>query len=76
MAQQEPILVQLSIDGKIAYDVADFQLEETLSEVPDYRVTVLDQVASVSALLGKPCQIRFVKDVYAELTCPLLVPQS
>lgn len=66
MAKQEPMLVQLSVDGKTVYDVLDYSIHETLSEVPEYRVTIHDQITSASALLGKPCQIDFVQGVYAD----------
>ena len=66
MAQQDPVLVQLTVDGKNAYGVADFQIDERLSATPEYRVTVFDQLTVISNLLGKPCQINFVKDVYAD----------
>lgn len=66
MAEQETILVTLTVDGKTAYDVEDFLIEEALSEVPGFTVTILDQSSSMVAFLGKPCRIDLVKEVYAD----------
>ncbi len=66
MADQDKILVTLKVDGKTAYDVEDFLIEERLSNVPSYRVTVLDQTSPMTVFLGKPCSIEFVKEVYAD----------
>ena len=68
MADQDKILVTLKVDGKLAYDVEDFLIEERLSNVPSYRVTVLDQTSPMTVFLGKPCSIEFVKEVYADAT--------
>lgn len=66
MAEQDTVRVALKIDGKTEYDVDDFLIEEVLSEVPNYKVTILDQSSSMTAFLGKPCSIELVKDVYAD----------
>ncbi|MFA8387973.1 MAG: type VI secretion system Vgr family protein [Pelagibaca sp.] len=66
MAEQETILVKLTVDGKTAHDVEDFVIEEALSEVPSYKVTILDQTSSMTVFLGKPCSIDLVKEVYAD----------
>lgn len=66
MAEQESILVKLTVDGKTDYDVEGFILEESLFEVPTYKVTILDQTSPMTAFLGKPCTIDLVKEVYAD----------
>lgn len=66
MAEQDTVRVALKIDGKTEYDVDDFLIEEVLSEVPNYKVTILDQSSLMTAFLGKPCSIALVKDVYAD----------
>lgn len=66
MFEQETILVKLTVNGGESHDVTDFAVKETLSEVPSYKVVILDQASSISAFLGKPCSIEFVKEVYAD----------
>lgn len=66
MFEQETILVKLTVNGGESHNVTDFAVKETLSEVPSYKVVILDQASSISAFLGKPCSIEFVKEVYAD----------
>ena len=66
MAEGDEIIVVLTVDGKTSYDVEGFTVSEALSEVPTYRVTILDQTTKLHALLGKSCAIGLVKEVYAD----------
>lgn len=67
MAETKSILVTLTVDKKFDLDVTDFELCETLSEVPKYRVTVLDQETHLDELVGKFCEINLVSGVYIAL---------
>ena len=62
--QQDEILVSLTVDGSKTFEVSSFTLEEALSEVPTYRVAIRDRATELKALLGKPCTINMVQEVY------------
>ncbi|MGJ8603692.1 MAG: type VI secretion system Vgr family protein [Marivita sp.] len=66
MPDQNSILVTLTVDGNTDYDVQSYDFEEVLSDVPTYKVTILDQASKMTALLGKPCTIALTKEVYAD----------
>ncbi|MEM9549657.1 MAG: type VI secretion system tip protein TssI/VgrG [Pseudomonadota bacterium] len=66
MPDQDEIFVTLKVDGSKTYEVRSFELRETLSEVPTYQVTILDQTSELKALLGKPATIEMVQEVYSD----------
>ncbi|WP_293450686.1 type VI secretion system tip protein TssI/VgrG [Planktotalea sp.] len=66
MPEAEQVLVRLSIDKKIDLDVVGYKIEESLSEVPSYAVTALDQESKLDSFVGKNCEITFVKAVYSD----------
>jgi type VI secretion system secreted protein VgrG len=65
MAETEEIIVTLVVNHRDSYVVEGFALEEALSEVPVYEVTILDQTSLLSNFLGAPCEIQLVQEVYA-----------
>lgn len=65
MAEKEETTVTLVVDRRGSYVVEGFRLEEALSEVPVYEVTILDQTSPLSDFLGAPCEIQLVQQVYA-----------
>lgn len=66
MPPSENVLVKISIDKKLDLDVTDFLITEHMSEVPSYTVTALDKDSSLSAFVGKACNITFSQVVYSE----------
>jgi len=67
MPEAEQVLVKLSIDKKIDLDVVSYMIEESLSEVPRYAITALDQESKLDSFVGKSCEISFVKAVYSDI---------
>ncbi|MBW4964192.1 type VI secretion system Vgr family protein [Sulfitobacter sp. CW3] len=63
---EESIVAILSVDKKLDLNITDFSIHETLSEVPTYSVTVLDQSTQLDSLVGVTCEINFAADAYTD----------
>lgn len=66
MARDDSILVSLTVDKKLELDVVEFDLQEKMSQVPIYLVTVLDQSTELDKFVGKFCSIKFAQGVYVK----------
>ena len=64
MAETDLQIVDVTVDKTLKFQAVSLEMRESLSQVPEYRVTALDQTTVLEDLVGKECGIEISGDEY------------